>query len=295
MTHYDYKVVPAPKRAKRVEGVKGAEELFALTLTDAINEVARQGWEYVRAEHLPAEAPGGWFRGGTAGEQTVLVFRRDREALGPRLAAVRRTRGRRAERCRAARRWHSPPSAPSSSGCRRPAAPRAAARATPPGRLGAEPRRRCGRRRGSGRRRLDAPCGAGPAFPPEPAAAPAITRGPAPARGRRPASSAASTLWTARLRSTRLRPSRLARAHHHAEVGLAALAPAAVAAVASLSSMTSRRSGSKACVSLRCRTRVMRRAVALIRLLAPMGLGPPRQMFTLSRPELPMSPRTPAE
>ena len=64
MTHYDYKVVPAPKRAKRVRGVRGAEELFALTLTDAINEVARQGWEYVRAEHLPAEAPGGWFRGG---------------------------------------------------------------------------------------------------------------------------------------------------------------------------------------------------------------------------------------
>ena len=89
MTHYEYKVVPAPRRAKRVRGVKGAEELFALTLTDAINEVARQGWEYVRAEHLSAEAPGGWFRGGTSGEQAVLVFRRDRETLGPRLAAVR--------------------------------------------------------------------------------------------------------------------------------------------------------------------------------------------------------------
>jgi hypothetical protein len=89
MSHYEYKVVPAPRRAKRVRGVKGAEELFALTLTDAINEVARQGWEYVRAEHLPAEAPGGWFRSGAAGEQTVLVFRRDRESLGPRLAAVR--------------------------------------------------------------------------------------------------------------------------------------------------------------------------------------------------------------
>ena len=89
MNHYEYKVVPAPRRAKRVRGVKAAEELFALTLTDAINEVARQGWEYVRAEHLPAEAPGGWFRGGTAAEQSVLVFRRDREALGPRLAAVR--------------------------------------------------------------------------------------------------------------------------------------------------------------------------------------------------------------
>jgi len=89
MSHYEYKVVPAPKRAKRVRGVKAAEELFALTLTDAINEVARQGWEYLRAEHLSAEAPGGWFRGGTSGEQAVLVFRRQREALGPRLATVR--------------------------------------------------------------------------------------------------------------------------------------------------------------------------------------------------------------
>ncbi len=89
MTHYDYKVVPAPKRAKKVKGVRGAEDLFAMTLTDAINEVARQGWEYVRAEHLPAEAPGGWFRSGKSGEQTVLVFRRGRETLGPRLAAVR--------------------------------------------------------------------------------------------------------------------------------------------------------------------------------------------------------------
>ncbi len=89
MTHYDYKVVPAPKRAKRVKGVRGPEELFALTLTEAINEVARQGWEYVRAEHLPAEGPKGWFRNAASGEQTVLVFRRAREQMGPRLAAVR--------------------------------------------------------------------------------------------------------------------------------------------------------------------------------------------------------------
>ena len=90
MTYYDYKVVPAPKRAKRVKGVHGAEDLFALTLTESINEVARQGWEYVRAEHLPAEAPRGWFRGARAAEQTVLVFRRARESAGPRLVAATR-------------------------------------------------------------------------------------------------------------------------------------------------------------------------------------------------------------
>ena len=30
MTDYDYKVIPAPRRAKRVKGVHGAEDLFAL-------------------------------------------------------------------------------------------------------------------------------------------------------------------------------------------------------------------------------------------------------------------------
>jgi hypothetical protein len=97
MSEYDYKVVPAPKRARRMKGVRTAEELFALTLTEAINEVARQGWEYVRAEHMPAEASRGWFRSAVAEEQTVLVFRRPREALGPRLAAIRPERDERAE------------------------------------------------------------------------------------------------------------------------------------------------------------------------------------------------------
>jgi hypothetical protein len=89
MTHYDYKVIPAPKKVKRVKGVHSADELFAVTLTDTINEVARQGWEYLRAERLPAEAPRGWLRAAVAGEQAVLVFRRARESLGPRLASVR--------------------------------------------------------------------------------------------------------------------------------------------------------------------------------------------------------------
>ncbi len=87
MDSYDYKVVPAPRRAKKMRGIRGTEELFAHTLTDAINEVARQGWEYLRAERLPAEAPRGWFRTPAATDQTVLVFRRPREGLGPRIAA----------------------------------------------------------------------------------------------------------------------------------------------------------------------------------------------------------------
>lgn len=89
MTFYDYKVVPAPKQLKRVKRVTSTAELFCATLSEAINTVARDGWEYVRAETLPATEQGGLFRRGAEVIETVLVFRRPREALGPRLASQR--------------------------------------------------------------------------------------------------------------------------------------------------------------------------------------------------------------
>lgn len=87
MTSYEYKVTPAPKRMKRVKGVKTTADLFSLTFAEAINAVAREGWEYVRAESLPAIEEGGWFRRPVEVIETVLIFRRPRETLGPRLAA----------------------------------------------------------------------------------------------------------------------------------------------------------------------------------------------------------------
>ena len=89
MTHYDYRVIPAPKQVKRVKGVHGAEELFAPTLTEAINEVARQGWEYVRAERLPAEAPRGWFRAAVAERAGGAGVPPAARGPGPRLAPPR--------------------------------------------------------------------------------------------------------------------------------------------------------------------------------------------------------------
>lgn len=88
MSYYDYKVIPAPKRAKKVKGISGSADLFALTLTEAINEVSRQGWEYYCSESLSISTPGGWFRPSVTEEQTVLVFRKPREHLSPRLAAA---------------------------------------------------------------------------------------------------------------------------------------------------------------------------------------------------------------
>jgi hypothetical protein len=89
MTFYDYKVTPAPRRLKRVKGVKSTSDLFSVTLAEAINASAREGWEYMRAESLSVVEESGWFRRGAEVVETVLVFRRPRETLGPRIAAQR--------------------------------------------------------------------------------------------------------------------------------------------------------------------------------------------------------------
>lgn len=89
MTVYDYRVIPAPKRMRRVKGIKTTAELFSMTLGETINAAARDGWEYVRAESLPATEEGGWFRRPVEVVETVLIFRRPRETLGPRVAAAR--------------------------------------------------------------------------------------------------------------------------------------------------------------------------------------------------------------
>ena len=83
MAYFDYKVVPAPRRMKRAKGVSDHADLFALTLTDAINEHARQGWEYLRAETLPVEERAG-LTGTRTSFRTVLIFRRP---AGPAAAA----------------------------------------------------------------------------------------------------------------------------------------------------------------------------------------------------------------
>ena len=75
MQAFEYKAVPAPVRGTKAKGVKTTEDRFALSVTDAINEMAAEGWDYVRAETLPCEE-----RKGLTGTQTtfqnLLIFRR---------------------------------------------------------------------------------------------------------------------------------------------------------------------------------------------------------------------------
>jgi hypothetical protein len=80
MTYYDYTVVPAPRRVKKIKGIGGGSELFAHALTEAINAMARQGWQYLRSETMAAEETRGLFRRTVAAQHTVLVFCRPRES-----------------------------------------------------------------------------------------------------------------------------------------------------------------------------------------------------------------------
>ncbi len=72
----EYKVIPAPLRAGKTKGVKGAEAKFAFSIEAVLNEMAQDGWDFQRAETLPSEE-----RAGLTSKTTVfrnlLVFRRE--------------------------------------------------------------------------------------------------------------------------------------------------------------------------------------------------------------------------
>ncbi|MEY2956823.1 MAG: hypothetical protein RLZ26_1000 [Pseudomonadota bacterium] len=72
---HDYRVIPAPARGEKAKGVKGPAEQFAHALTQTMNRMAAEGWEYLRAETLPCEERDGWF-GRKTTQRHMLVFRR---------------------------------------------------------------------------------------------------------------------------------------------------------------------------------------------------------------------------
>lgn len=75
MQTYEYRVVPAPRRAEKVKGTKTTQDRFAHALTGMMNDLGRDGWEYLRADTLPCEERVG-LTGRTTVFQHVLVFRR---------------------------------------------------------------------------------------------------------------------------------------------------------------------------------------------------------------------------
>lgn len=76
MTQFEYKVIPTPTKGRKAPGLKTAEARFANTVQDRMNELAADGWLYLRSDLLPSEE-----RQGLTSSQTVyrsvLVFHRE--------------------------------------------------------------------------------------------------------------------------------------------------------------------------------------------------------------------------
>ena len=89
MQRYEYKVIPAPRKGEKLRGVKTIEDRFALALTVVMNDLGREGWEYLRADTLPVDERAGFTGGTKTTFQNMLVFRRvlEAEATRPLLLA----------------------------------------------------------------------------------------------------------------------------------------------------------------------------------------------------------------
>ncbi len=75
MTQYQYKVVPAPTRGERIKGAKTLSDRFAQAMMTLMNDLGRDGWEYLRADTLPCEERVG-FTGRSTTTVNILIFRR---------------------------------------------------------------------------------------------------------------------------------------------------------------------------------------------------------------------------
>jgi hypothetical protein len=84
MTHYEYRVVPAPVRGVKARGARSPEDRFALALAQVMNELGADGWDYVRCDTLPCEERTG-LTGRTTVYRNMLVFRR---AVAPAVEAA---------------------------------------------------------------------------------------------------------------------------------------------------------------------------------------------------------------
>ena len=90
MPVYEYRVIPAPKRGLKGKGIgSSTEERYAHALESAMNQMGRDGWDYVRADTLPCEERQG-LTGRATVYQNMLVFRRQRDTAtgvsAPRIA-----------------------------------------------------------------------------------------------------------------------------------------------------------------------------------------------------------------
>ncbi|MDJ1009175.1 MAG: hypothetical protein QNJ13_15275 [Paracoccaceae bacterium] len=75
MSQYEFKIVPAPR--KGLGRAIFRRDPKAMSLAEAVNALADEGWTFLRSDHLPFPAPIGLFVGLTM-RREVMVFQRPR-------------------------------------------------------------------------------------------------------------------------------------------------------------------------------------------------------------------------
>ncbi|MBV1863019.1 MAG: DUF4177 domain-containing protein [Rhodobacteraceae bacterium] len=76
MQSFEYKAIAAPTRARKFKGVKGTAAQFAMVLSELMNEMASDGWEYLRSDSLPVDEKAGLLKARVETYHTMLIFRR---------------------------------------------------------------------------------------------------------------------------------------------------------------------------------------------------------------------------
>jgi Domain of unknown function (DUF4177) len=75
MQRFEYKVIPAPTKGEKTRAAKTTADRFSVALSNLMNELGSEGWDYVRADTLPCEERVG-FTGSRSTFLNMLVFRR---------------------------------------------------------------------------------------------------------------------------------------------------------------------------------------------------------------------------
>ncbi|MES2847254.1 MAG: DUF4177 domain-containing protein [Pseudomonadota bacterium] len=88
MQRYEFRVIPAPRRGQKSREARTTEDRFALALTEVMNVMGRDGWDYVRADTLPCDERSG-LTGTKTSYQNLLVFRRPLSEVAATVASLR--------------------------------------------------------------------------------------------------------------------------------------------------------------------------------------------------------------
>jgi len=81
MERFEYKLVKAPCQRKRFTGLKKSDDAFAITLTETLNDIASEGWQFLRKEEM-SETRGNRLLGRRRRSHEYLVFRRQLRSNG---------------------------------------------------------------------------------------------------------------------------------------------------------------------------------------------------------------------